>query len=314
MYDTLETDQDLEQLFETLNSVKDKQNNSAILTAITNVANPDFSKIRVCGFSEYHYELFIQTLKRYYPEVDVFKRWQEGIAAGIFIPELHGREHLSVQIWMKKLREGNKDLLLAFDNGFTALDIPGMQLPANGFRPEFYFTSEEQKPFLVNSIKEAVELFKGIFGISPRVFVPGNGIFHPDFDDVVAGAGVRFLYVNHNMAYPTNGGELKYRHFITGSKGPRGLTYYTRNCAFEPTERGYKGVDLTLKQVAASFRWGKPANISTHRVNFVGGLSPDNRKKGLSELKMLLNEIVRKWPDIEFMSSGDALEHMKNSN
>jgi hypothetical protein len=284
------------------------------MTAFTNVANPNFDKIRSCGFSEYHYEPFTETLKRYYPDANVFKLWQEGITAGIFVPELHGREHFTVQIWMEKLREGDKDLLIAFDHGFASLDIPGIPLPAKEFMAEFYFTSEAQKPFLVNSIIEGVSLFRKIFGYLPRVFVPGSGIFHPEFDGVVAESGIKFLYVNHSTPYPVNGGELKYRYFITGQKGPGGITYYTRNCTFEPTDSGYFGIDPTLKQVAAAFRWGKPASISTHRVNFTGGIEQANREKGLTELKKLLKAIVQKWPNVEFMNSGDALEYMKSRN
>jgi hypothetical protein len=314
LYDTLETEEDLERLFDTLNSVKDNENRSAIMTPVTIVANPDFHKIRSCGFSEYHYEPFTETLKRYYPGKDVFKLWREGIAAGIFIPELHGREHITVQIWMEKLREGVKDLVIAFDNGFTALDIPGVPPLAKEFGTEFYFISEDQKPFLKNSIKDGVSLFTDIFSYSPRVFVPSNAIFHPEFDEIAAGNGIKFLYVNNSMAYPVNGGELKYRHFITGQKGPRGLIYYTRNCAFEPGDSSYKGIGPTLKQIEAAFRWGKPANISTHRANFAGGIDPSNREKGLSELKKLLKSIIQKWPDAEFMSSYDGLESMKNMN
>jgi hypothetical protein len=55
----------------------------------------------------------------------------------------------------------------------------------------------------------------------------------------------------------------------------------------------------------AAFRWKKPANISTHRVNFVGGIDEANREKGLKELKKLLNTIVKTWPDVEFMSTRD---------
>ena len=240
--------------------------------------------------------------------------WKEGLDSGIFIPELHGREHIAVQLWMEKLSEGDKDLLFAFDHGFASLDIPGILSPAKEFRAEFFFTSNEQKPFLVNSIKDSVALFKEIFGRIPRVFVPANGIFHPDFDSVVSSSGIRFLNVTYSMPYPDNGGGLKYRHFITGQKGPEGLKYYIRNCAFEPTDESYKGIDLTIRQVAAAFRWGKPANISTHRANFAGGLDPTNRAKGLSELKKLLKEIIKRWPDVEFMSSGDALEYMSKSN
>lgn len=314
MYDTLETENDLEYLFDALSSVRDTDGNFAVMTAVTNVANPDFDKIRSSGFSEYHYEPFTKTLKRYYPGEDVFKLWREGMTAGIFVPELHGREHISVQLWLEKLREGDKDLLIAFDQGFTSLDIQGVPLPAKEFRAEFFFTSEDQKPFLLNSIKEGVSLFREIFGYLPRIFVPGNGIFHTEFESVVATSGVKFLYVDRSLRYPAGKGELKNRHLISGRQGPCGITYYSRNCAFERADSSYKGIDVTLKQVASAFRWGKPANISTHRVNFAGGIEQANREKGLTELKKLLKAIVQKWPEVEFMSSGDALEYMKSTN
>ena len=311
MYDKLKSAEDLEQLYEALTSVRDKQGIHAIMTSVTNVANPDFDKIRSCEFSEYHYEPFTKTLKRYYPDDDVFKLWREGISAGIFIPELHGREHINVQMWMQKLKEGDKDLLFAFDHGFVHMDIPGMPAPSREFGAELYFTSEDQKPFLVNSIKEGVSLFKDIFGFSPRVFVPPNGIFHPEFENTVAECGLRFLYVSQFMPYPVSGGKLKYRYLTNGQEGPGGITYYTRNCAFEPSANDYTGIDQTLKQITAAFKWGKPANISTHRVNFAGGIDQTNREKGLKELRKLLKAIVQKWPNAEFMSSADALDIMK---
>ncbi|HDZ42121.1 MAG TPA: polysaccharide (de)acetylase [Bacteroidetes bacterium] len=312
-YETIETREDLEQMFEVLYEVRDQHNKPAVMTAVTSMTNPDFGKIRSSGFNAYFYEKFTDTLKRYYPESNVFEMWKQGMDAGIFVPELHGREHITVQLWMQKLREGDKDLLFAFDEGFVSLAVPGIHSIAKGFRAEFYFDSEDQKPFLVNSIKDSVILFWEIFGFSPRVFVPSNGIFNPEFDRVVAGAGVRFLNVNHSMPYCVNRGDLKYRHFITGQKGPEGLTYYTRNCAFEPTEASYNGIGFTMKQVEAAFRWGKPAIISTHRGNFAGGIDDSNRKYGLGELRKLLKAIVKKWPDVEFLSSGDALDFMQQS-
>jgi hypothetical protein len=313
-YDTLETKEDLEQLFAVLTSVKDKNGHNAIMTPVTNTANPDFEKIRQSDFTEYYFEKYTSTLLKSGRCDGIFNLWREGMRAGIFVPELHGRDHITVQLWLQKLREGNKNLLVAFNNGVVSLEVPGINPAALGFRPEFYFNSDSQKQFLKISIKQGVTLFEEIFGYIPRVFVPSNGIFHPDFEDVVAESGVKFLHVSHSMPYPVNGGALKYRHFITGQKGPGGLTYYTRNCAFEPTDVRYKNIDLTMKQIAGAFRWYKPANICTHRVNFVGGISPVNRVYGLTELKKLLKAIVRKWPDVEFMSSGDALEYMRKLN
>jgi len=312
--DTLETKEDLEQLFTVLTGVKDKNGQYAVMTPVTTMANPDFEKIRQSGFTEYHYERFTSTLLKYGRGDDTFNLFKEGMKAGIFSPELHGREHITVQLWLQKLREGNEGLLLAFKNGFVSLEIPEVHPAARGFRPEFYFNNDDQKAFLMNSIGEGALLFQELFGYTPHVFVPSNGIFHPDFEPAVAKAGIKFLYVNHMMHYPVKDGNLKYRGFINGQRGPHGLTFYTRNCAFEPTSETYGGIDLTINQIAAAFRWRKPANISTHRVNFAGGIDPANRVKGLSELKKLLKAIKKLWPDVEFMSAGDALEHMRDSN
>ena len=313
-YDTLETTDDLDELFCVLNSVRDSTNHPAVITPVTNVANPDFEKIKRSGFSEYYYEKFTDTLERYYQSKNVFKLWKQGIEAGIFTPELHGREHINVYLWLHKLREGNHDLLTAFDQGFIFLKVPSIPDPAAEFRAAFYFTSDDQKSFLITAIRESVELFHEIFGFLPRVFVPGNNMFHPDFDIVVAEAGVKYLYASHSMPYSVEGGALKHRGKIAGRRGPYDLVYYTRNCAFEPTDHNYKGIELTMRQVAAAFRWGKPANISTHRVNFAGGIDPGNRRKGLSELRKLLQAIITKWPDVEFMSSGDMLDYMSDNN
>lgn len=313
-YDTLENVSDLEQLFDVLNSVRDTNNKPAVMTSFTNVTNPDFRKIKSEGFTKYYYEKFPETLKRYNPEYDVFKLWKEGMDAGEFIPEFHGREHIAVNLWMEKLREGNEDLRTAFDQGFVTMNIPGLPAPARGFRAAFYFTSEKEKSFLIDSINEGVDIFREIFGYTPRVFAPPNGIFHPDFDNVLAKTGVKFLYTGHRMPYPADGGKLKYKWFHPGQKGPEGLTYYTRNCGFEPIDNNYKGIELTIKQISAAFTWGKPANISTHRVNFAGGLNSQNRTNGLKELKILLKAIVKRWPDAEFMSSGEAHEYMRKSN
>ena len=55
-YDTLESDKDIELLFDVLNSVKDRDRRPAVMTPLTVIANPDFEKIRSSGFSAYYYE------------------------------------------------------------------------------------------------------------------------------------------------------------------------------------------------------------------------------------------------------------------
>jgi hypothetical protein len=72
---------------------------------------------------------------------------------------------------------------------------------------------------------------------------------------------------------------------------------------FEPSREGTHLVDTCLKEIDTSFRWNKPAIISSHRVSFVGALYPENRDNGLRQLSELLKGIVKHWPDVEFMTT-----------
>lgn len=309
-YDTLADKEDLERLFEVLQSVKDRTGRNAVMTAFTNVANPDFKKISGNDFSEYHYEPFTDTLKRYYGDSATFSVWLNGLRLGIFVPELHGREHISVQFWMRKLKDGNYVARKAFNHEFVAISIDGMIPAIDQFRPEFYFESKDQIQFLKNSIKTGTDLFEKLFGYRSRVFAPSNSIFHPDLEPELALSGTRYLYVNTFNPVPLGNGKLRNRFYRNGKKSSSGLIYYTRNCAFEPTAPGYKGIDASMKQIEVAFRWGKPANISTHRVNFVGRINKGNRDKGLRELRYLLAAVIKKWPDIEFLSSARMLDNV----
>jgi endonuclease IV len=51
-------------------------------------------------------------------------------------------------------------------------------------------------------------------------------------------------------------------------------------------------------------------------VNYIGSLNEENRSKGLRQLKELLNKIIEKWPEVEFMTSpqlGETMQTKKSS-
>ena len=54
-----------------------------------------------------------------------------------------------------------------------------------------------------------------------------------------------------------------------------------------------------------AFLWRKPATISSHRVNYIGFLHSENRERSLKKLEELLSRMLKKWPDIEFMTSSE---------
>jgi hypothetical protein len=65
LFDGLERQVDLEELFKVLESHKDKNGNNPVVTACSVVANPDFEKIKKSNFKEYFFEQLNETYKLY---------------------------------------------------------------------------------------------------------------------------------------------------------------------------------------------------------------------------------------------------------
>jgi hypothetical protein len=85
-----------------------------------------------------------------------------------------------------------------------------------------------------------------------------------------------------------------------------------RNCDLETTQCGEAAAAACLREVGRAFRFRTPAVIGTHRVNFVGSISPENRQQGLNCLARVLKSIMQRWPDAIFLSSpelGYLIEH-----
>ena len=58
-----------------------------------------------------------------------------------------------------------------------------------------------------------------------------------------------------------------------------------------------------MKEIEIAFNCNKPATISSHRVNYMGTINPENRAEGLKKLDQLLGAIIKKWPEVEFITS-----------
>jgi hypothetical protein len=317
--DILESSNDFDALFTVLEKFKDKNNRPPIITANTIMANPDFSKIKASAFEAYHYELFTETYRKYWPTNETFKYFQKGIERRYLQPQFHGREHVNVQQWLKGLRSGNNTILKAFDQQVFGLDF---KVP-NAKRPNFMATYDVEALPDLNEVNAAIvdglSLFTKTFGFSSRSSVAPAVVWHPDTELVLANAGVKFLqgYIIQNV--PTIGGRtyLKEYHYH-GERNKYQQKYLVRNCYFEPsTNRNMDWVDKCLSQISNAFLFKKPAIISTHRINFVGGIEERNRTENMKQLNNLLKSILLKWPDVEFMSSdelGTLMNVSKNQN
>ncbi|MEX0719966.1 MAG: hypothetical protein WD059_04805 [Balneolaceae bacterium] len=315
-YDTLANNDDLEKLFEVLNSVKDKNDNPAIFCPFTNVTNADFTKIIKSDFEQYFFETFDETLQKYYGD-DVFKKWLSGLSEGYFVPQYHGREHFNVPLLMRVLsNKKNKEFYYAFKKGVIhiPLDI-FVTNKVNSLAPTYYYDSLKDLEYLKKSLLEGVNIFNKLFNISSYSFNPPNGIFSLDLEESFKNTKVNNIVVNRSREEPIDNGKIATRNFLFkfGKYNSTGQIYYRRNVKFEPIQKSYS-LDKTLFEIKAAFDTGKPAIISTHRINFVGSLDDSIRDRGLLELGKLLRILIEKYPDVEFINSIKLGQIMRNSN
>jgi hypothetical protein len=307
LYDALESNADMEMMFETLSKFKDKSGRPPVMTGVNVVANPDFEAIKANGFTEYVYEPYMETLKRYPEHDNVYALWEEGIEKRLFVPVFHSREHLNVQRWMRSLQNGTRSTFLAFENRVTGISqgIDGEQLP--DFQAAFELDTPADLPYMQEVLRSGLDLFEKLYGYRSTYFVPTNGPFNNSLELVLLEKGVKYINTGKIQIEPLGNGDYKRHLRFLGQKNQHGQRYLTRNCFFEPSSMEHPvntdWVGNCLKEMDIAFRWHKPATISTHRVNYIGFLHPENREHSLKKLEELLSRMLQQWPDIEFMTS-----------
>ena len=308
--DSIARADDLAALFEVLNSVKDAKGNPACITANVCTANPDFEAIKAANFEEFYYKPFTKTLNEFSQGENLFDLWQNGEQEKLFIPQLHGREHLHALAWLAELRAGNKELLKAFDletfgipytallkqrrkNLQAALDVYGM---------------EGEADYHKHWIRDSAHIFKESFGYMSNSFIAPAYTWDTSVNKHLAEAKVKTLQ-GMKLQYEPKKSIAKNNYnrkpnYIGQTDKKSGLVFSPRNTFFEPSSALHKNwVDITLAGVKLAFEMNKPSIIGSHRINYIGSLNERNRTKNLAMLKIILQKIVLKYPNVEFISS-----------
>lgn len=314
-YDSLATPEDLEALFEVLSSFKDKNGNNPIITANTVVANPDFEKIIASDFNEYFYEPFTETLKRSTEHQGSFNLWQQGIESGVFHPQFHGREHLNVKKWLKVLRDNDPIMRPAFELETFGL-TPKVDIRIDGtYMGAFDSGMKEDIEFYNSTIEDGLKLFTKIFNYSSKTFIATRYTWSPQIEPTLYKNGVKYLQGLVVQKVPLEKEKFKLKkNNYQGTRTSSGMLYLMRNCFFEPTLKpDFNWVNDCLSRIKIAFLWNKPATIGMHRLNVIGALDYNNREKNLKLLKLLLSEIIKQYPDVEFLSSDKLGEIISNN-
>ncbi len=310
LYDNLESTSDLENLFEVLSSFKDVHGNTAKFTPLALVANPNFNKISNSGFSEYHY-MNLQDSYNYYQKGDVLNLFKIGIKEGLFIPQFHGREHLNVAVWLRALNQNIGDSRVAFEHevwGHINTHPRNIFYQA-AFDLEYLDDVDSQKEI----IQDGLTLFESTFGYRAQYFVPPNGPMNNALLPVLKNCGIDLVSSDTVQVEVLGNGRTKKHFRYMGMKNKYAQTFIKRNCFFEPAGNDKDWIDSCLRDIELAFKNGKPAVISTHRVNYVGDRSLTNRVQGLKQLTALIQKMLIKWPNLEFGTTPILLDKFRKN-
>lgn len=304
--DALESNQDLERLMDTLSKFKDRHGNPCVFTMNNIVANPDFDKIKESVFQEYSFEPFTDTLAKYPFHNKVMQLYDEGMQSKVFKPQFHGREHVNIPFWMADLKEGRKETVLAFNERMFSTLLRTDPVVKNEYMDALNFRSMDSLSDQKKSLISGLDLFEQIWGFRSESFIAPSYVWHPDIEQTLEKHGVKYIQGLVNQIIPTEQGDYVFRkkYHYTGQQNKLGQHYLIRNVFFEPCiSPDQDNVADALKRIEIAFKWKKPAIISTHRLNYIGWINPSNSSNNLRSLSLLIGEILKRWPDVEFMSS-----------
>jgi hypothetical protein len=309
-FDALESVDDLNGLYEVLQAFKDLKGNNPIITANFVMGNPDFNKIADSKFESYFFEPFTETYKQSNHTYNSWDLIKSGIDNKFIKPQFHCREHLNVMQWLSLLQEGNESVLKAFEKKVFSLDVPSSNGTRNNLMAAFDYRTTKQKDFAITSLEEGLRMFQETFGFSSQSIISPCNVWDDTIEEIASRNEVQFIQSLRGILIPTLG-QPSYtkKYVVSGERNKYNQVYTVRNAYFEPsTDSNYNWVMNCIHKIEAAFFWNKPAIISTHRLNFMGSISEENRTKNLALFKLLLKEILKKWPEVEFMSSDELGE------
>jgi hypothetical protein len=313
--DALESDGDLNELFDVLDQFKDARGYPACITGNMVLANPDFAAIRENEFSCYVHEPVEATLQSSPGRGGVARLWREGMAKRLFRPQFHAREHVRWWEWLSALRRGSPEALRTFD-----LNMCGVPLAVSKERQSFFQPIHVDHPAppggsadSAEMIAQGLQLFHGQFGFRSLSTIAPNCAWTDDTESVWAQNGVRYIQGGYLQLVVTAAGTASRAHYLGQRSNYHGW-YLVRNCTFEPSKAAGEDYWMNcLAQIAQAFRFKIPAIVCSHRVNYVGSIAQPNRNRGLGQLRRLLEQVRAKWPDVHFLSSAE-LGYMIENN
>jgi len=296
----------LRRLAECLLKYRDNTGRPPVMTLGLTLSLPDSQAIRAAGVP-----LAYQPLPLTAPVyADLLAAIREGIAAGVFAPQLHGMAHY----WPEALmRAGQADpqvldwILSGPGQETESLPSP---LQSRWVDASVLPSRPLPEPEIRAAVAEEVDFYRQVFGVAPEVVVPPTFVWTPEVEAAWAARGVRVLIT---PGHPCGGRDAQGRPdcaptpIHNGQRGIGDIRYLVRDRYFEPA-RGHNA-ERGLHALAEKTAQGRPCLLETHRCNFTGA----GAEAALAELDALLRRALAEHPGVRFFSPAELAGHYRAS-
>jgi hypothetical protein len=318
-FDMLESKADIDALSNVLTRFKDFSGKPPVITVNTIVGNPCFDKIKESRFESYFFEEFDKTYQRFSDGNRTLDALYSAINEGLLFPQLHGREHVHVPLWLNELRSGQPELLHAFEH--NCFGVPYSSSSSNNLRKNLLASLdrtgvESEHTFQENSIQDGAHIFEKQFGFRSVSFIAPAYTWQRSIEKKLSEVGVISLQ-GLPLQYEASKDKNAYNKLLhfTGQRNKLGQHYTVRNVFFEPsTNINFDWFGSAIERVGEAFFFNKPAIISMHRLNFIGGIDHDQRNRNLILLANFFSALLKKWPTIEFITSQQLANVISNES
>jgi hypothetical protein len=267
---TLESAADVQQLVRTLLEFRGADGFPPVWQANTVMAAPDYARLDPPLFlAEELPVLALPDLPSRWQRPGLWSEVRSACEAGVWWPELHGFHHLPECAWLTALRRNQADARRAFEQ---------QSMVCEAVESSGEYDASEPDALKLNNLRRAIDTFTRTFGRAPTSFCA------PDYrwdDRFEAEAGKLGVTLWQGRAERTRRSFPLVRRLLRrlawqASSGER--FYMPARVAFEPRggpggEAGSGaaarlGADAAHARVRAAWAAGRPAVVSTHRLNY----------------------------------------------
>jgi hypothetical protein len=210
------------------------------------------------------------------------------------------------------LKAGDERYHFAFERNCFAIDEINPENRRGNLMAAYDYNNTSELEHVKSSIMAGLNQFEQVFGFKSKTTIAPCYVWDEIVENVFHESEVHALQGSYIQNSPIPGKAFQKKHRYTGQKNAAGQQYFIRNGLFEPSiATNVDWVDKCLESINIAFKWGKPAIIGTHRINFCSRLNADQTKQNLADVGKLISEMLMRWPEIQFKDSTQLINSFK---